>query len=91
MRPFAMNVSLVLAFIPIAACAQGMSPEEIIRSAVAAGPSSISDEAAVMDWDLNEIDQFRQCLERESATAANFYLIKRERHLGPACPDLSWA
>ncbi len=55
MRRFAVNVSLVLVLVPTTACAQGMSPEEIIRSAVAAGPASISDEAAVMDWDMNQI------------------------------------
>ncbi len=55
MRRLALNVSLMLALLPVAACAQDMSPEEIIRSAVSAGPASISDEAAVLDWDMNEI------------------------------------
>ena len=55
MRHFAVKVSLVFALVPVAACAQEMSPEDIIRSAVAAGPASISDEAAVLDWNMNEI------------------------------------
>ncbi len=55
MRRFALTISLMAALVPVAACAQDRSPEEIIRSAVSAGPASISDEAAVLDWSMNEI------------------------------------
>lgn len=37
MRRFALNISLLAALVPVAACAQDMSPEEMIRSAVSAG------------------------------------------------------
>ena len=33
----------------------GQSRDEIIRSAMSAGPASISADAAVMDWEMNEI------------------------------------
>ncbi len=55
MRHFALNVTGMLALVPVAACAQDMTPEEIIRSAVSAGPASISNDAGVMDWEMNEI------------------------------------
>ena len=55
MRQFALSAAIVVMLVPVAACAQDMSPEEIIGSAVSAGPASISDEAAVLDWDMNEI------------------------------------
>ena len=55
MRHFALNVTVMLALVPVAACAQDMTPEEIIRSAVSAGPASISNDAGVMDWEMNEI------------------------------------
>ena len=63
MRHFALNVSLMVALVSVAACGQDMSQdmsmdmsmEGIIRSAVSAGPASVTDEAAVSDWDMNEI------------------------------------
>ena len=71
MRPFVLNVSLMVALVSVAACGQDMnqqtsmdmdmdmnmdmSMEGIIRSAVSAGPASITDEAAVSDWDMNEV------------------------------------
>lgn len=50
MRLLTWAVSLSALLVPAAASAQAMSPEEIIRSAVRAGPSPISEEAAVWDW-----------------------------------------
>lgn len=55
MRLLALAVSLSLFLLPAATSAQSMTPEDIIRSAVRAGPSSISDEAGVWDWEMNEI------------------------------------
>ena len=71
MRHFALNVSLIVALVSVAACGQDMSRdtstdmnmdinmdmsmEGIIRSALSAGPASITDEAAVLDWDMNEV------------------------------------
>ncbi|MEX2466257.1 MAG: hypothetical protein WD995_05070 [Gemmatimonadota bacterium] len=55
MRPLTLAVSLSVLLVPAAASAQEMSREDIIRSAVRAGPSSISDEAGVWDWGMNEI------------------------------------
>jgi len=43
-------VSLILP-IPM----QGQSRDEVVRSAVSAGPASISAQAAVLDWGMNEI------------------------------------
>ncbi len=46
----------VLLLVPAIGCAQdGPSAEEIIASATSAGPASISDDAAVLDWEMNEI------------------------------------
>ena len=46
----------VLVLLPASACAQeSLSPEQIIASATSAGPASISDDAAVVDWEMNEI------------------------------------
>ena len=46
----------VLVFLPASACAQETrSPEEMIASATSAGPASISDDAAVIDWEMNEV------------------------------------
>ena len=57
MRHFALNVPLMVVLVSAAACGQDMnqdmSTEGIIRSAVSAGPASITDEAAVSDWDMN--------------------------------------
>ena len=59
MRHFALNVSLMIALVSAAACSEGLSenpsPEAIISSALSAGPATISDEAAVLDWDMNEV------------------------------------
>lgn len=44
-----------VAALPSAACAQDANPEDIIRSALSAGPTSISEDAAVLDWNLNEV------------------------------------
>ena len=62
MRHSALKASLMLALISVAACgdmdedmSSDMSPEGIISSALSAGPASITDEAAVLDWDMNEI------------------------------------
>ena len=59
MRHFALNVSLMIALVSVAACTEGLSenpsPEAIISSALSAGPATISDEAAVLDWDMNEV------------------------------------
>ena len=55
MRILTLAVSLSVLFIPLTACAQDASREDIIRSAVRAGPSSVSGEAAVWDWGMNEI------------------------------------
>ena len=64
---FALKVSLMIALVSVAACGQDMSQdmnmdmnmdmsmEGIIRSAVSAGPASITDEAAVSDWDMSEV------------------------------------
>ena len=56
MRHFALNVSLMVALVSVAACGQDMnsdmSPEGIIGNALSAGPASITDEAAVSDWDM---------------------------------------
>ena len=49
-------IVLMASLLPASACAQeGMTPAEMIASAISAGPASISDAAAVMDWDMNEI------------------------------------
>ena len=63
MRHFALNVSLMVALVSVSACGQDMdeamgsdmSPEGIISNALSAGPASITDEAAVLDWDMNEL------------------------------------
>ncbi len=63
MRHFALKVSITVALASVSACGQDMdeamgsdmSPEGIIRSALSAGPASITDGAAVSDWDMNEI------------------------------------
>ncbi len=63
MRHFALNVSLMVALVSAAACGRAtssdmnsdMSPAGIISSALSAGPASITDEAAVLDWDMNEV------------------------------------
>ncbi len=63
MRHFALNVSLMVALVSVSACGQDMdeamgsdmSPEGIISNALSAGPTSITDEAAVLDWDMNEL------------------------------------
>ena len=71
MRHFASKVPLMVALVSVAACGQDMSQdtsmdmsmemnmdmsmEGIIRSAVSAGPASITNEAAVSDWDMNEV------------------------------------
>ena len=60
---FALKVSLMVALVCVAACGEDMSQDQsmdmsmegIISSAVSAGPASITDEAAVSDWDMNEI------------------------------------
>ena len=48
-----------VALVSVAACGQDtssdMSPEGIISNALSAGPTSITDEAAVSDWDMNEV------------------------------------
>ncbi len=63
MRYFALKVSLMVALVCIAACGEDMSQDQsmdmsmegIISSALSAGPASITDEAAVSDWDMNEV------------------------------------
>jgi hypothetical protein len=55
MRHFSLKVSLMLVLVPVGACAQDLDPGEVIRSALSAGPTSISNEAAVLDWNMNEI------------------------------------
>ncbi len=59
MRHFSLNVSLMIALVSVAACSEGLSenpsPEAMISSALSAGPATISDEAAVLDWDMNEV------------------------------------
>lgn len=46
----------VLLCMPLIACGQdGPSAEEIIANATSAGPASISDDAAVIDWSMNEV------------------------------------
>lgn len=57
MRHFASRLLFIvpLALVPAAVSGQTPSAEEIIRSAVSAGPGSISDDAAVWDWSMNEI------------------------------------
>ncbi len=55
MSRFALTLLVTVAVFPSAACAQEVDPEEVIRSALSAGPASITNDAAVMDWDLNEV------------------------------------
>jgi len=62
MRHFALKVSLMVALVCVAACgdmdedmSSDMSPEGIISNALSAGPASITDGAAVLDWDMNEL------------------------------------
>ena len=59
MRHLALSVSLMAVLVSVAACGQDMnqdmSTEGIISSAVSAGPASITGEAAVSDWDMNEV------------------------------------
>ena len=71
MRHSASKISLMVALVSVSACGQDMSQdassdmsmdmnmdmsmEGIIASAVSAGPSSVTDAAAVSDWDMNEI------------------------------------
>ena len=68
MRHFALNVSLMVALVSVSACggdmdeAMGsdMSPEGIISNALSAGPTSITGEAAVLDWALAKRAKLRQ-------------------------------
>lgn len=55
MRLRTLLMSLPLLLLPTAGSGQDMSKEAMIKSAVSAGPSSISDDAAVMDWAMNEL------------------------------------
>jgi len=55
MLPFVLIVSMVLVSVPSLVDAQEMSREEVIRSAVSAGPASITDDAAVIDWSMNDV------------------------------------
>ncbi len=62
MRRFALNASLMVALVFVGACGgmdgdmgSDMSPEGIISNALSAGPTSITDGAAVLDWDMNEL------------------------------------
>lgn len=57
MRHFASTFLILvpLVLVPLTASGQQSSSSDIIRSAVSAGPASISDEAAVWDWNMNEI------------------------------------
>ncbi len=55
MSRFALTLLVTVAVLPTAACAQDVDLEAAIRSALSAGPASITNDAAVMDWDLNEV------------------------------------
>ncbi len=55
MSRFALTLLVTVAVLPNAACAQDVDLEAAIRSALSAGPASITNDAAVMDWDLNEV------------------------------------
>lgn len=55
MRYLACAALAAVVLAPITLSGQEMSREAIIRSAESAGPSSISDDAAIMDWEMNEI------------------------------------
>lgn len=55
MRATTALLALLLLLLPATASGQDMSKEAMIASAVSAGPSSISDDAAVMDWGMNEV------------------------------------
>ncbi|MCZ6916046.1 MAG: hypothetical protein O7I93_04640, partial [Gemmatimonadetes bacterium] len=50
-----LTLLVTVAALPAAARAQDVDREEVIRSALSAGPASITNDAAVMDWDLNEV------------------------------------
>ncbi|MEQ8329387.1 MAG: hypothetical protein RH859_02875 [Longimicrobiales bacterium] len=55
MRLLTSGLALAVLLVPAEGSAQSMAQNEIIRNAVRAGPTSISDEASVWDWDMNEI------------------------------------
>ena len=57
MRRFMRNLLLIvpLAFLPAVTAAQDPATADLIRSAVSAGPGSISDDAAVLDWTMTEL------------------------------------
>ena len=55
MSRLTLSLLVTVAVLPSAASAQDVDPEVLIRSALSAGPASITTDAAVMDWDLNEV------------------------------------
>lgn len=55
MRLFFLIVLLVVAHVPSSVAAQAADAEALIRSAVKAGPASISDHAAVWNWEMQEL------------------------------------
>jgi hypothetical protein len=55
MRLLALAIPLCVVFTSAPSLAQDTSRDDLIHSAVRAGPSSISDEASVWDWSMNEL------------------------------------
>jgi hypothetical protein len=83
MRLFALAVPLLVVFTPASSLAQDTSRDDVIRSAVRAGPSSISDEASVWDWSMNEVRAGTNgwtCLPDRADTEGD----------DPWCLDASW-
>lgn len=54
LRP-AVAVALAVLFLPLSAAGQETDVDAAIQSAVSAGPASISDDARVLDWSMNEL------------------------------------
>jgi hypothetical protein len=55
MRKYLLSFTLMLFLVPVSLSGQKMGAEKMIMSAVSAGPSSISDDARIVDWEFNEL------------------------------------
>jgi hypothetical protein len=55
MSRFTLTLLVAVALLPTVAHAQETDLEKTVWSALSAGPESITDHAAVMDWNLNEV------------------------------------